>query len=798
LIDASLEKTLNIAVSEAAKRQHENVSVEHVLWALLENPDARKALEVLGADIETIRKEVDEYFECYKSLPVLAAGKVPQPTIGFQRVLSRSIETMRSAGRNNVRGDHVLVSVFYEPESWAVYILQKNNIDKISLLNYISHGRDQEAIDEENEKYLAANDPNGEGDGVGGRGQTKALAKYTTDLTALARKGKIDPVLGREQEVERILQVLSRRKKSHPLVVGEAGVGKTALAEGLALRIASGDVPDNLLDAELYSLDVGSLLAGSKYRGDFESRIKALIRELASRDLAILFIDEIHTIVGAGSGGQGMLDAANLLKPALMEGLFRCFGATTHAEFKKSIEKDQALLRRFQKIDVDEPSREACLGILKALKPLYEEFHGVQYAEQALAEAIDLSIRYLPDRRLPDKAIDIVDEAGARMQLQRKRTGSSFSFNPRPSPSDQEETDAIGEESPKNVSSKRKKKPKSSQDTREILKIGKKEIQSVVSSMAKVPVSGHSSKSEVTALQSLEEDIRSEIFGQDGAVTKVVEAIILARSGLRDERKPVGCFLFAGPTGVGKTELARVLSKKLGLELQRYDMSEYMEKHAVARLIGAPPGYVGYEEGGLLVEAVRKKPYSIILLDEFEKAHHDLQNILLQVFDHGRLTDPMGRQADFRNTVIILTTNLGAREMSQGFIGFDRKASENASKISAAVKEHLSPEFLNRLDAVVQFSPLSQVIMSQILDKNLAELSERLASKKITLELSEELKTWLGEKGYDAAYGARPLARLLEEKLAKPLAKALVAGTLKSNSKVKLTYSAPDQVVIGT
>jgi ATP-dependent Clp protease ATP-binding subunit ClpA len=759
MISPELEVSLNLAVSEAARRGHEYVTVEHVLYALLNNESAARAIRACGGSIDLTRRYLEEYFKENYPEDTLKPGQMPQPTLAFQRVIQRAAQHVRAAGKEKIRGDNLLVSIFSERESFAVYFLKKQNITRFDVINYISHGivkpgveldDDSEANKSLTTDALPSNRPEqdvGDDDDEPERRAGKdPLKLYAINLNARARAGKIDPLIGREHEVERSAQVLCRRRKNNPLYVGDAGVGKTAIAEGLALKIVQGEVPELLKDAEIYALDMGALIAGSRFRGDFEQRLKDLVKALQKRPNAILFIDEIHTVIGAGSVSGGALDASNLLKPALSSGTLRCIGSTTYKEYRQHFKNDHALARRFQKIDVDEPSVEDTVKILRGLKSRYEAHHKVRYTKKAIRTAVELAARHLRERKLPDTAIDVIDEVGAAFSL-------------RPS------------------------KLRGSDDKPLVVKAS--DVQSIVAKMARIP-SERVSSTDRKSLKDLEPALKGVVFGQDKAIEALAAAIKLARSGLREEEKPIGSFLFAGPTGVGKTEVAKQLAKIMGVEFIRYDMSEYMERHTVSRLIGAPPGYVGFDQGGLLTDAVAKTPHAVLLLDEIEKAHPEIQNILLQVMDHGTLTDANGRQTDFRNVIIIMTTNAGARELQAGGIGFIRQPGVGAGE-SQAVKEMFSPEFRNRLDAVISFQPLSEEIILSIVEKFLGEVSRMLAKRKVLLEVDTAAKRYLARKGYDPAFGARPLGRTIQEKVKKPLADELLFGKLSEGGRVLVT-----------
>ncbi|RLA53228.1 MAG: ATP-dependent Clp protease ATP-binding subunit ClpA [Gammaproteobacteria bacterium] len=750
MLSRDLEMTLNVAFQSATSKRHEFMTVEHLLLALLDDTSALGVLNACGADLETLRRDLNEFID--STTPVFPSDDddgETQPTLAFQRVIQRAIFHVQSSGKNEVQGANVLVAIFTEQESQAVYFLRLQNISRIDLINYISHGI---------AKYASQSDRQ-EDDEVSGSaegapttvGETEAslLEQFATNLNAQAEKGYIDPLVGRAAELERVAQILVRRRKNNPLLVGESGVGKTAIAEGLAKRIVEGDVPEPLLDSVIYSLDMGALLAGTKYRGDFEKRFKGLLAELEKKDHAILFIDEIHTIIGAGAASGGVMDASNLLKPLLTSGKIRCFGSTTYHEYRGIFEKDRALSRRFQKIDVPEPSVQETIAILKGLKSRFEEHHALRYTQGALKSAAELAEKYIHDRFLPDKAIDVLDEAGAYQQLQ--------------------------------PPSKRKKS------------ITTNDIEAVVAKIARIPPKSVSS-SDKEQLRNLSDQLKLVVFGQDTAIDSLDAAIKLARAGLRDGEKPIGSFLFSGPTGVGKTEVARQLSEVLGVELLRFDMSEYMERHTVSRLIGAPPGYVGFDQGGLLTDAVTTHPHCVVLLDEIEKAHPDVFNLLLQVMDHGTLTDNNGRKANFRNVILIMTTNAGAEQMSRASIGFTRQ--DHSSDGSEAVKKMFTPEFRNRLDSIIQFAPLNQEVIKTVVDKFLVQLQAQLDDKKVTLEVDAQARQWLAEHGYDEKMGARPMARLIQEKIKKPLAEEVLFGNLSAGGgQVKVSVSEDELVV---
>ena len=757
MISHDLEISLNLAVSEAARRGHEYVTIEHILFALLQNESAIKAMRACGGSVEVTRGKIEDFFSEHIPTGVLRAGQMPQPTVGFQRVIQRAAQHVRAAGKDRIRGENILISMFSERDSFAVYILQQQNITRFDVINFVSHGLAKlpEEIGNAEDKIIPGADEMDDQERDGPRRESSSgddsqakpakdpLSQWAVNLNERALAGKIDPLVGREEEIDRCVQVLCRRRKNNPLLVGDPGVGKTAIAEGIAWKITQGDIPDPMKSAVIFSLDMGSLLAGTKFRGDFEERLKSVVNAIRQRPNAILFIDEIHTVIGAGQVSGGTMDASNLLKPALSNGDVRCIGSTTFKEFRQHFEADAALSRRFQKIDIEEPSAENTVKILKGLRSRYEEHHHVKFPDDALKAAVDLSIKYLRDKKLPDKAIDVMDEVGASFALK----GHS------------------------------KEAPKPKRATIE-------DVQKVIARMARVPAEKISTEAR-QELKTLATKLKRVVFGQDLAVDAISDMIKMSRSGLGHSDKPIASFLFAGPTGVGKTEVAKQLASVLGIEFVRFDMSEYMERHAVSRLIGAPPGYVGYEQGGLLTEAINKSPHAVLLLDEIEKAHPDMQNILLQVFDHGTLTDNNGRKADFRNTIIIMTTNAGARELLQGNIGFSRPGLASEEGELKAVKDLFSPEFRNRLDGVITFKPLARDVVLMVVDKFLGEVSQKLAAKKIAFKASQALREWLAEKGYDISFGARPLARVIQDQIKKPLADELLFGKIsKSGGKI--------------
>jgi ATP-dependent Clp protease ATP-binding subunit ClpA len=746
MIAQELEVSLHMAFVEARQARHEFITVEHLLLALLDNPSAAEVLRACAVNIEDLRKTLTNFIGD-NTPTVPGTGEVDtQPTLGFQRVIQRAIMHVQSAsnGKKEVTGANVLVAIFGEKDSHAVYYLHQQGVTRLDVVNFISHGvrKDQQTD--------AAKASEGVEEGApGGEGQTKEspLDQFTQNLNKSAAEGKIDPLIGREDEVDRVIQILCRRRKNNPLLVGEAGVGKTAIAEGLAYRITQGDVPEILANAVVFSLDMGALLAGTKYRGDFEQRLKAVLKQLKDNPNGILFIDEIHTIIGAGSASGGTLDASNLLKPALANGQLKCIGATTYTEFRGVFEKDHALSRRFQKVDVNEPTVEQTVQILRGLKSRFEEHHGVKYSSSALSTAAELAARFINDRHLPDKAIDVIDEAGAAQRILPK--------------------------------SKQKKT------------IGKTEIEDIIAKIARIPPQTVN-QDDRSKLQTIDRDLRNVVFGQDPAIEALASAIKMARAGLGKTDKPIGSFLFSGPTGVGKTEVAKQLAFILGIELIRFDMSEYMERHAVSRLIGAPPGYVGFDQGGLLTEAITKKPHAVLLLDEIEKAHPDIFNILLQVMDHGTLTDNNGRKADFRNVIIIMTTNAGAESLQKASIGFTN--SKQAGDEMADIKRMFTPEFRNRIDATISFRALDEEIILRVVDKFLMQLEEQLHEKKVEAIFTEKLRTFLAKKGFDPLMGARPMARLIQDMIRKALADELLFGRLVTGGRVTVDLDEKDTV----
>jgi len=741
MLNKDLEISLNLAFRQAKESRHEFMTVEHLLLALLDNPASIEALNACGANLTSLRQELLGFIgETTPVIPETELERETQPTLGFQRVLQRAVFHVQSSGKSEVNGANVLVAIFSEQESQAAYFLKKSDITRLDIVNFISHGISKI---EGSEPLHSTEDTDPKIEE-----EVRTIDNFAANLNEEALKGNIDPLIGRDSELERTLQVLSRRRKNNPLFVGEAGVGKTAIAEGLANLVISEDVPEFLADATIYSLDMGALLAGTKYRGDFEKRFKAVLKELENDGNAILFIDEIHTIIGAGAASGGMMDASNLLKPLLSAGKLRCIGSTTYQEYNSVFEKDRALARRFQKIDVVEPSIDDTTKILQGLKEKYESHHGIRYTNKALRAAAQLSAKYINERFLPDKAIDVIDEAGAKQQLV--------------------------------APSKRKKV------------INNTDIETIVAKMARIPEKSVSS-TETDSLKTLDRNLKLVVFGQDHAIDELSSVIRLSRAGLGNEEKPIGSFLFAGPTGVGKTEVTQQLAKTLGVELLRYDMSEYMEKHAVSRLIGAPPGYVGYEQGGLLTDAVLKHPHAVVLLDEIEKAHPDVFNILLQVMDHGTLTDNNGRKADFRNIILVLTTNAGVVETTKQSIGF--KQQDTSLNAMEEINKVFSPEFRNRLDNIVWFNHLNTQVINQVVDKFIVELQAQLDEKGVSLELTEKAKAWLAEKGYDKAMGARPMSRLIQEHLKKNLANELLFGDLTNGGVAKVDVKK-DKLVI--
>ncbi|WP_350304479.1 ATP-dependent Clp protease ATP-binding subunit ClpA [Photorhabdus viridis] len=732
MLNQELELSLNIAFAKARDNRHEFMTVEHLLLALLSNSSAREALEACKVDLAQLRKELENFIS--QTTPLLPENdeRETQPTLSFQRVLQRAVFHVQSSGRSEVSGANVLVAIFSEQESQAAYLLRKHDVSRLDVVNFISHGTQKEDSESDHQgigAQSAEEQPVGE----------DRLENFTTNLNQLAQRGQIDPLIGRQDELERTIQVLCRRRKNNPLLVGESGVGKTAIAEGLAWRIVQKDVPEVMANCTIYSLDIGSLLAGTKYRGDFEKRFKALLKNLEQDRKSILFIDEIHTIIGAGAASGGQVDAANLIKPLLSSGRIRVIGSTTYHEFSNIFEKDRALARRFQKIDIVEPSPEETVQIIKGLRPKYEAHHDVRYTSKAIRAAVDLSVKYITDRHLPDKAIDVIDEAGARTRL---------------------------------VPVSRRKKT-----------INVSDIEFIVARIARIPEKTVSA-SDKDVLKTLDDRLKMLVFGQDTAIAALTEAIKMSRAGLGQDNKPVGSFLLAGPTGVGKTEVTVQLAKALNIKLLRFDMSEYMERHTVSRLIGAPPGYVGFDQGGLLTDAVIKHPHSVLLLDEIEKAHPDVFNLLLQVMDNGTLTDNNGRKADFRNVIVVMTTNAGVRETQRTSIGF--KQQDNSSDAMEEIKKVFTPEFRNRLDGIIWFSALSIEVIQQVVDKFIVALQAQLDEKGVSLEVSADARQWLCDKGYDKAMGARPMARVIQDSLKKPLANELLFGSLVHGGSVRI------------
>jgi ATP-dependent Clp protease ATP-binding subunit ClpA len=739
MIAQELEVSLHMAFVEARQKRHEFITVEHLLLALLDNPSAAEVLRACAADIEGLRKELLNFIN--EHTPTVAGSDEidTQPTLGFQRVIQRAILHVQSSGKKEVTGANVLVAIFGEKDSHAVFFLQRQNVTRLDVVNFISHGITKTPQARGKEEPAETE--------VESQEKSGALESFTQNLNQLALTGKIDPLIGRDKELERVIQTLCRRRKNNPLLVGEAGVGKTAIAEGLARHIVEGNVPEILANATVYCLDMGALLAGTKYRGDFEQRLKGVLKQLADNPNAILFIDEIHTLIGAGAASGGTMDASNLLKPALSSGALKCIGATTYTEFRGVFEKDHALSRRFQKVDVNEPSVDETVSILRGLKSRFEEHHGVKYSAAAISSAAELAAKYINDRHLPDKAIDVIDEAGAAQRILPK--------------------------------SKQKKT------------IGKLEIEDIVAKIARIPPQ-HVSADDRSALKNLDRDLKNMVFGQEAAIDALARAIKMSRSGLGDPQKPIGCFLFSGPTGVGKTEVARQLAYGMGIELIRFDMSEYMERHAVSRLIGAPPGYVGFDQGGLLTEAVTKKPHAVLLLDEIEKAHPEVFNILLQVMDHGTLTDNNGRKADFRNVVIVMTTNAGAEALQKTSIGFT--ANKGQGDEMADIKRMFTPEFRNRLDAIISFRALDAEIILRVVDKFLMQLEGQLHEKKVEAIFTDTLRAWLAEKGFDPLMGARPMARLIQDTIRSALADELLFGKLVHGGRVTIDLDENEKI----
>ena len=745
----SLENALHQALSLASSRRHEYATLEHLLLALIDDEDAAAVMEACNVRLEDLRRTVTHYIDNELDALIARERTETKPTAGFQRVIQRAVIHVQSSGRDEVTGANVLVAIFAERESHAAYFLQEQEMTRYDAVNFISHGiakrpgasvsRSPRGADEESEEGAADPRKAENGNGKGEKGKESALDAYCVNLNEKARGGRIDPLIGRMAEVNRTIQVLCRRQKNNPLFVGDPGVGKTAIAEGLARMIVDGKVPDVLADATVFSLDMGTLLAGTRYRGDFEERLKQVMKEIEAHPKAILFIDEIHTVIGAGATSGGSMDASNLLKPALAAGTLRCIGSTTYKEYRQYFEKDRALVRRFQKIDVNEPSVPDAIEILKGLKPYFEEFHRLKYTNEAVKAAVELSARYIHDRKLPDKAIDVIDETGASQMLLPE--------------------------------GKRKKT------------IGLKEIEATIATMARIPPKSVS-KDDAAVLQGLETTLKRVVYGQESAISQLTAAIKLARAGLRDGEKPIGCYLFSGPTGVGKTEVAKQLASSLGVKLLRFDMSEYMERHTVSRLIGAPPGYVGFDQGGLLTDGVDQNPHCVLLLDEIEKAHPDLYNILLQVMDHGKLTDHNGKEVSFRNVILIMTTNAGAADMARSAFGFTRARREGED--TEAINKMFTPEFRNRLDAIVPFGHLPKEVVAQVVDKFIAQLEAQLADRHVTISLTDEARAWLVENGYDEQMGARPMARLIQTAIKTPLADEVLFGKLKGGGVVRV------------
>ena len=735
MLSKDLESSLNSAFKRAREKRHEFMTVEHLLLALTENNSAAEILRACGANIEALSSELNVFID--ENTPLLNDDEEREttPTLGFQRVLQRAVFHVQSSGKKEVTGANVLVAIYGEQESHAVYLLTQNDVARLDVLNFISHGISKVSDDE-----IGEMPPEMDPDGDYQEQEAKPLEKYATNLNVLAELGKIDPLIGRAHEIERTMQILCRRRKNNPLLVGEAGVGKTAIAEGLAKKIVDGEVPEVLKDSVIYSLDLGGLVAGTKYRGDFEKRLKGVLKQLSSEEGAILFIDEIHTIIGAGAASGGVMDASNLIKPQLATSELKCIGSTTYQEYRGIFEKDRALARRFQKIEVSEPSIDETFHILKGIRSQFEGHHKVKYTDKALKAAAELSERYITDRFLPDKAIDVIDEAGAAVML-------------------------------KSATSRKKS-------------ITVKDVEGIIAKIARIP-SKNVSHSDTELLKNLERNLKLVVYGQDEAITTLSTSIKMSRSGLGDDEKPIGSFLFAGPTGVGKTEVTRQLATALGIELVRFDMSEYMERHTVSRLIGAPPGYVGFDQGGLLTDAVLKAPHSVLLLDEIEKAHPDVFNLLLQVMDHGTLTDANGRKVDFRNVILVMTTNAGAQEISRSTVGFTNQ--DHSSDGMEIIKRMFTPEFRNRLDAIIQFEGLDKSTIGSVVDKFIAQLESQLSEKKVDLIVDEDARAWIGNEGYDAQMGARPMSRVLQEHIKRPLSEEILFGDLSKGGTVRVT-----------
>ena len=754
MLSAEVEYSISQMFKDARERRHEFVTVEHLLLVLTENPSAADAMRAGGVDIPLLQYELEAFIE--ESTPILPEGdeREIQPTLGFQRVIQRAVYSAQAASQGEVNGDAVLVAIYGEQDSHAVYYLNRQSVKRLDIVNFISHGIRKDGSDGSDDFLLDFEEDSGDDIQADEENEQleesskKPLDKYAVNLNEEAALGNIDPLIGRDSEVERTVQVLCRRRKNNPLLVGEAGVGKTAIAEGLAKRIVDAEVPEILMDAVIYSLDLGALLAGTKYRGDFEKRLKAVINQIKVEPHAILFIDEIHTIIGAGATSGGTMDASNLIKPVLASGALKCIGSTTYQEYNSTFEKDRALARRFQKIDINEPTVDETFKILMGLKSRFEEHHDVKYTKPALKTAAELAARYINERFLPDKAIDVIDEAGANRQIQ--------------------------------PSSTRKKT------------INVKDIEAIVAKIARIPPKTVSN-SDMSTLKKLDRDLKLVVFGQDNAIDQLSNSIKMARSGLRDDEKPIGSFLFAGPTGVGKTEVSKQLANRLGIELLRFDMSEYMERHTVSRLIGAPPGYIGFDEGGLLTDAVNKHPHAVLLLDEIEKAHPDVFNILLQVMDHGTLTDSNGRKIDFRNVILIMTSNAGAEQMNRSSIGFSKQ--DHSTDGMEAVKKMFTPEFRNRLDAIIQFEHLDTKVITFVVDKFLIKLEAKLEAKKVDLIVDDKARRWLAEKGHDPLMGARPMERVIQEHIKKPLANEILFGELVNGGTVRITEEDGDLVL---
>ena len=756
----TLEQSIHGALALANARRHELATLEYLLLALIDEPDAARVMQACSVDLDELRKDLEEFIEDdLSTLETDVEGSEAVPTAAFQRVIQRAAIHVQSSGRTEVTGANVLVAIFAERESHAAFFLQEQDMTRYDAVNFIAHGVAKDPAFGEARPVTGSINEDDVHEESGGGDKESALAKYCVDLNVKATKGDVDPLIGRAHEVERCIQVLCRRRKNNPLLVGDPGVGKTAIAEGLAYKIVKGETPEVLSGATIYSLDMGALLAGTRYRGDFEERLKAVMTEMENHEDAVLFIDEIHTVIGAGATSGGAMDASNLLKPALQGGKLRCMGSTTYKEFRQHFEKDRALSRRFQKIDVNEPSVPDTIKILQGLKPYFEKHHQIKYTAEAVKTAVELSARYINDRKLPDKAIDVIDEAGAAQHL-------------------------VAE-------SKRRKT------------IGAKEIEAVVAKIARIPPKSVS-KDDAEVLKDLEKSLKRVVFGQDKAIEALASSIKLARAGLREPEKPIGNYLFAGPTGVGKTEVAKQLADTLGVELMRFDMSEYMEKHAVSRLIGAPPGYVGFDQGGMLTDGIDQNPHCVLLLDEMEKAHPDVYNILLQVMDHGKLTDHNGRTTDFRNVIVIMTSNAGAAELGKNAMGFNRESREGED--TAAIERTFTPEFRNRLDAIISFAPLPKEVILRVVEKFVLQLEAQLIDRNVHIELTKAAGDWLGEKGYDAKMGARPLGRVIQESIKKPLAEELLFGKLVKgglvkvgvkNGELELRFEEPEKARIG-